>query len=396
MLNILCLDIEGGHGGSSRSLFNSINNLDRNEVNIEVWCRRGGAIQVLYNSIDISVYVVPEMPKISSLTLLSRNLILMTLFFFRDWPRSKVFRKKLLKESERFDLIHCNHESLYWLSRWINKHTSIPVTMHKRTNLRPSMFSYFQINMIKNHVSGLVFITENEKNNFVRLGGGNIYSKVIYNTVPEVKELPSPLEEIPNDEKFKICTLANYSYMRGVDQLIDVALNLKDTYQDKILFVVAGDVSLSKSLPGRLGYIAKKGGNLSDYAHEMGVGKMFLFLGYVAEPERVLSACHALIRPSREYNPWGRDVLEALSFGLPVIATGTYDRFVENGVTGFLLDEFDPKNISMRIIDLIENKEQTKMMGLNGIARVKKLCNGMDKSKELLLLWKKVLMPMNR
>ena len=134
MLNILCLDIEGGHGGSSRSLFNSINNLDRNEVNIEVWCRGSGAIQVLYNSIDISVYVVPEMPKISSLTLLSRNLILMTLFFFRDWPRSKVFRKKLLKESERFDLIHCNHESLYWLSRWINKHTSIPVTMHKRTN----------------------------------------------------------------------------------------------------------------------------------------------------------------------------------------------------------------------------------------------------------------------
>jgi len=390
-LKILCLDVEGGYGGSSRSLFNSLVSLDKSNVDVEVWCKKSGPIQGYYDLAGIPVKVFKNIPKVSSLPRISRNLLFLSLFCFYDWPRSKKLRKKLLIDSARFDLIHCNHESLYWLARWINKNLLIPVTMHKRTNLWPSVFASFQIKVISDYVSGIIFITENERINFIKLGGNKKYRNVIYNIVQKVNKLPSPLKEIPNDSRLKICTLANYSYLRGTDRLIDIALSLKSIGYKEILFVVAGDISLSKSLPGQLGHIAKNGGDLSDYATKTGVGNMFLFLGHVTKPEEVLSACDILIRPSREYNPWGRDVLEALSFGLPVISIGTYDRFVENRVTGFLFGEFDPKKIANCIVKLLQNKELIKEMGWRGKRRVQELCNGPDRAKNLLHFWQKIV-----
>jgi len=388
-LKVLCLDIEGGHGGSSRSLFNSLSYLDRNKIDVDVWCRKKGAIKDRYRSIGITVGVVPEMPKISSLPRISRNLFSLAVFFFYDWPCSRRFRKKLLKESINYDLIHCNHESLYWLVRWIKKNLGIPVTVHKRTILWPTIFAYFQIKIISKYASGVVFITENEKYNFTELTGNILHNEVIYNIVPIVRGNPPVLEQISNDSRFKVCALANYSYLRGTDKLIDVALSLKAASQKGILFVIAGDISLSKSLPGRLGSIAKNGGDLSDYAYEMGVDKMFIFLGHITDPERVLSSCDVLIRPSRECNPWGRDVLEAMSFGLPVIATGTYNKFVNSGVTGFLVNEFNPIKVSEYIIELSKNKNMLRKMGRQGKKRIQELCNGTDRAQDLLKFWQK-------
>ena len=84
-LRVLCLDIEGGHGGSSRSLFNSLSYLDRNKVNVDVWCRKKSAIKDRYRSIGISVDTISGMPKTSSLPRMSRNLFFLAVFFFYDW-----------------------------------------------------------------------------------------------------------------------------------------------------------------------------------------------------------------------------------------------------------------------------------------------------------------------
>jgi glycosyltransferase involved in cell wall biosynthesis len=118
---------------------------------------------------------------------------------------------------------------------------------------------------------------------------------------------------------------------------------------------------------------------------------MFLFLGHTSEPERVLSACNILIRPSRECNPWGRDILEALSFGLPVIATGTYNNFVESKVTGFLMNEFDPKKVADCIVELFQNEQLVKHMGEQGKKRVQELCNGPDRARDLQNFWQKIV-----
>lgn len=390
-LNILCLDIEGGHGGSSRSLFKSISQIVAfDKVNIVVWCRRSGAIHDKYNEIGVRTKIVPSMPKVRSVPRFSRNILLL-LFFSIDWLKSIKFRNELLNKAKKVDLIHCNHESLYWLSFWLRKNINTPITLHKRTNPWPSIFSRLQTRIIDYSVKKVVFITENEKDNFVKLGGSLRHSDVIYNIVSTIESSTEAPPRISQDNRFKVCVLANYSYMRGIDRLIDIAKYFLKIDCKNVVFVVAGDISLTRSLPGKLGVVARRNGSLSDYANESGVGDMFIFLGHVNDPGSVLSSCNALISPSRENNPWGRDVLEALSCGLPVIATGKYDKFVEDKVTGFLFNKFDVKKISDCIIELSKNKKLVKKMGKDGRKRVQKLCNSTDRAQDLLQFWYKAI-----
>jgi glycosyltransferase involved in cell wall biosynthesis len=393
-LRVLCLDTEGGFGGSSRSLYLSILYLLRIDINIhiDVWCKKQGPIQNKYRDLGISVNVFPNMPKIRSVPLFTRNIFLMGKFFLIDWRRSKKFRKNMLLEVNNYDIVHCNHESLYWLARWISVKSDTLVAMHIRTNPWPSIFTRFQISVIDKYVNNLVFITENEKKTYVDSCGSEDKGVVIYNIVESATIAGISKLDAFDDDCFKVCVLSNYAYLRGTDRLAKVSnIIYESTGKTDILFVIAGKKILTKTMPGDLGNIAKNGGDLSDYIEKHGIGSMFLFLDHVTNPESVLSACNVLIRPSREYNPWGRDVLEALSFGVPVIATGKYNRFVKDGATGFLLDEFDSKTVAKHIIELSKNKEIVKNMGKQGRQRVEELCNGPDRAQDLFQFWQKIV-----
>ena len=51
-LKVLVLDIEGGHGGSSKSIYYSIKNSDSDLVDVEVWFKKAGQAEVWYRSIN--------------------------------------------------------------------------------------------------------------------------------------------------------------------------------------------------------------------------------------------------------------------------------------------------------------------------------------------------------
>ena len=135
-------------------------------------------------------------------------------------------------------------------------------------------------------------------------------------------------------------------------------------------------MQLTGTLPGLLGKIAKSGGTLSDYAEMRGVAHMFRFLGSVPDPVPILEACDALVRPSRSSDPWGREVLEAMSHGLPVLSVGEYDTFVEHGVTGFLYSEFDAASFADDIVALSEKSDVRVAMGEASHNRISTLCDG--------------------
>src|SRR3546814_16059692 len=122
-------------------------------------------------------------------------------------------------------------------------------------------------------------------------------------------------------------------------------------------------MQLPRSLPGVLGSIARRGGTLADYAAAKGVGDMFLFLGHVTEPERVLAGCHALIKPTRENNPWGRDIVEAMAHGRPVISVGPWAKFVETGATGILPPIFDAPALARERAGLVDTRDRPDTRG---------------------------------
>ena len=361
--------------------------MDRNAVEAEVWCRRAGPIQKVYERYEIACCVRPEMPTFKALRKLSRNLYVEAKYPI-DWLQSRQFREALLERIASFDLIHFNNESLYRLAAWMRRRHSKPQTMHIRTMPSISAFARRQSKTIARSVDHLVFITENEQDRFDQLVGRTCDGSVIYNiAAPVTVESHSG---VPNDQRLKLAVLSNFDWQRGIDRTVEVAELLANRGRRDFLFVIAGDMRIPRSTPGALGSIGRRGGTLVDYATARGVSDMFLFLGHVGKPEPVIAACDVLVKPTRENNPWGRDILEALASCRPVISCGHYDRFVENNVTGYLLADYSPAAVADRIMELDADRELCRRLGQAGAQRVRELCDGPRRAAELLAIWQRL------
>jgi glycosyltransferase involved in cell wall biosynthesis len=385
-LRVLCLDIEGGHGGSSRSLLESLRNIDRDRIEPEVWCRRSGNIEDDYQATGISCRVEAQLPKVSSLPRFSRNLIVYAKWL-NDYRRARASLLSLAHEiDQRFDLVHFNHEGFWLLARWLRPRVSLPFTMHLRTNLVDTVFARCQERTIGRTMDHLVFITDNERRSFENLGG-RCGGTVIFNAAPPPGEDIALHPAMPRDNSFKIASLSNFGWNRGTDQLVPIAEALARRGRRDVLFVVAGDMQLSRSLPGDLGVIGRRGGTLADYARQRKVGDMFLFLGHVDCPETVLAASDALIKPTREANPWGRDIIEALAAAKPVLTVGSWDTFVSTDETGVLQEQFDAEEMATHITRMADNRADSAAMGAAGRDRLACLCNGRDRADDLADVW---------
>lgn len=370
-LRVLCLDIEGGHGGSSRSLMEALAAVDREVIAPEVWCRRDGPVVERYRSLGIPTVIEPSLPKVSALPRLSRNIFFFALYA-RDFILSGAVRSRLAQAAvERFDVVHFNHEAFAGLAFWLRRKTRMPAVMHLRTNLVDTIFARAQQKLVSRAVDYRVFITPNEEQSY-RRSGGTGPGRVIFNPVPLPGDI-EPLPTIPRDGRLNIASLSNFSLGRGTDRLIDIARAMAD--RNLFRFVVAGDMP-PDALP-------------RDVA-EAGLSDNFLFIGHVPHPERVLASCDVLIKPTREANPWGRDVLEAMAQGKPVLSCGTDQTFVESGVTGFLMSTFDATAAAGHLTALATDAGLLMRLGQAARPRIDALCNPARQASELAEVWQKV------
>ena len=82
-----------------------------------------------------------------------------------------------------------------------------------------------------------------------------------------------------------------------------------------------------------------------------------------------------MVRPSCAGDPWGRDIIESMAFGKPVVATGDSEYLVKEGVTGYLVPRQLPERLAEKILDLINNPQKRKVFGENGKERVLGMCD---------------------
>ena len=110
---------------------------------------------------------------------------------------------------------------------------------------------------------------------------------------------------------------------------------------------------------------------LERLAHDLGVIKRCLFLGYQSDVARFYDAMDVLFLPSvNEGTPVS--VIEALAAERPAVATrvgGTPD-VIRDGVDGLLVDSADPGALADRLAELAHDAPRRAAMGEAGRARV--------------------------
>ena len=139
--------------------------------------RQKSYVEKKYKKINVKVYYL-KIPTITSFAILFSNIT----YFFKFFLKFIIFNqknRKIYRKLNEFDLIHLNHENLYWFLREIKLRTKSKVTISIRTILKESFISRLQSNIINNYADKKLFISKinlkkfndivkiKKKNNFV-------------------------------------------------------------------------------------------------------------------------------------------------------------------------------------------------------------------------------------
>ena len=254
-----------------------------------------------------------------------------------------------------------------------------------------TIFAKYQAKKAYSVCDSFVFITENEKDHFESQVGRDAPGEVIYHPVETPRNLIFDTQKNANKKIFQIACLSNYSYFRGVDRLIEVLNCLSIENRKNVKFVIAGDMTMNKSFFSRFSWHREKRGSFPELVESKGFNNFFEFKGHVKDPEKIIKSSDLLMKLTRENNPWGRDILECLSHGVPVVSIGTYSKFVETNKTGLLQTFYDPQAIANFVVELNRNQQKQKFLFQTSKSRIKKYNFAPQQGQKLLRFWDKIL-----
>lgn len=386
--SVLYLDVEGGWGGSSRSLGLLVTHLDRARIDPYVVLRKKGPSHDLYAAQGIGHELQGGMPAFQPG--LRKNALTFALFA-RAWLRAKRLRRHLLDiiDARNVDLIHVNHEGLAPLGRWLAHHSGRRWLCHLRNTYPDNAWSRWLYRLMA-QADGFIYISENEREHLVRLAGLKApppQGEVIHNSAPALAADPQPDPVFPAAaDGLRVLVLANLDAARGIDRVADVAFEIRRRGRDDIIFLVFGGESQS-SRPWRKDF----GVALAERIRAQGLQHCVRLMGHTDRPERALVSSDVLFRPRRQNNPWGRDVIEGMAAGLPIIAMGEYEGFVESGRGGFIEREFTPQTIADRLLFLRDNAQERLQMGTFNRAKAARLFDARRNAAAVEQLYARIL-----
>lgn len=389
MINdILFIDSEGGHGGSSNSLFALIYGIKTNNPNIKitVLCRLKSNLISAYKKLGVKAEYDTTLPKLSAVNSYFGNIIDFIRFKLFIWPKSYKFRKELLKNINKYNFIHFNHESLFYLSAYIKKNCSAKISGHVRTLCPLNIFSKYQLNIYFNSVHLVTFISKNE---YVHSKKFNLDIKnyqICFN--PTLQNIiPSSKQVILKKDLFKVAIIGNFSLERGIDRVFSIANKLSK--HPKIVFIVIGDKIVLEKIPKSLKLGFKKGDDLSYFTKKIGLENKLKFIGFKNNPHEIISKCDVILRLSRTNSPWARDIIEGFALKKPVLACGSDNTFIKNNITGVLINTYNEEMIVKSLIHLSKSPRKVLNMGNNAFQLINRLCNPKKISEQMLEFWKK-------
>jgi glycosyltransferase involved in cell wall biosynthesis len=155
-----------------------------------------------------------------------------------------------------------------------------------------------------------------------------------------------------------------------------------------VFLAVAGKVA--RSVPGAAFLVAGDGperAELEQKAKALGIGNQIIWLGWVGNLADFYQSLDVLLFNS-DWDAQPRTPLEAMSFGVPVVASilngGTREVITGDSV-GVLLPTHDVESLARHVVALLEDRKLAHELGKGGAQRVKAYCSPKRHAAAVLL-----------
>jgi glycosyltransferase involved in cell wall biosynthesis len=164
--------------------------------------------------------------------------------------------------------------------------------------------------------------------------------------------------QIPQDA-FVIATLGRFIPLKGFQDLLTaISLGPTPSKDRPVVWIIAGDGPM--------------GPELREKARKLEIEAYVRFPGWQDDPAAVYSLADLFVCPSR-HETLGNVILEAWSYGVPVVATKTPGplELIQPDENGFLVDVGEPRRLAS-LIDRVVNSEEgvLREMGRKGMRLV--------------------------
>jgi glycosyltransferase involved in cell wall biosynthesis len=174
-------------------------------------------------------------------------------------------------------------------------------------------------------------------------------------TIHNAIRLPAPPEPVPQAEGMRIVMLGSINRNKGQDLLLQAFSRLK---RSDVTLHLYGTVGLSAH-----GFVD----GLQRFVVDHGLTGRVFFPGPTSDAPAVLRGATLLVHSSLN-ECLSISVLEAMSFGVPVIANriAGMDEIIDDGENGFLVPPGDVEQLALRIGQLLDDGELRRRIGAAG------------------------------
>jgi glycosyltransferase involved in cell wall biosynthesis len=262
------------------------------------------------------------------------------------------------------------HPSLFLVNRWLKKHARYPVVtlvhLLRCSEQRPAWLSRLYAAVERRYlrsVDGAIFNCETTRATVERLMGEELSGVVAH---PGRDHLHRGLsaqeitERARQSGPLQIISVANVVRNKGLSLLIEALSRLP---ADSWRLTVAGSLKME---PTYVRAVRKQ-------VAEAGLSGQVSLLGTVPNEEMPahLAKSHLLVVPSN-YEAFAIAYLEAMAFGLPVIAStaGGAHELITHGTEGFLLTPGDADGLAHYLREIAEDRERLLQMSLAAHRRI--------------------------
>jgi len=104
---------------------------------------------------------------------------------------------------------------------------------------------------------------------------------------------------------------------------------------------------------------------------QLGIEEVVHFAGFRANIRHEIEGLDLVVHASTTGEPFGQVIIEGMAAAKPIVATdgGGVPEIVDNGKTGILVPMADAKSMASAICRLLEDPDQAKRMGAEGLHR---------------------------